>query len=494
MQWAVFLVLLMLPWLYGLNAPFVYDDVGMIQDNPFLDEPANFIKTLRGGTLMDADIVNGRRPVVLLSYFIDRWLYGLQPIGYRVTNLFWHLACAGILMALWRRLGASAFLAVAAGLFFAWHPIVSEPVHAPGFRADILCLFFTVAALHCFIGPAFRKWRIAAGIGCFLLALLSKETGQITPWLLLLLMACFPSHFPEWKTGWRYVAGLACVGVLVFVLWLVSAAPLQAAGTSVWNGESLRFPENLYSAPSLWARTLRLVLVPWPLNVTPAFTPVATPWSAAFAAGLFWIAMAMAAIWYFRKPAPWLSLGMGWMLIAFLPSSNLWPLLHPVADRYFYPIVPGFALMAAWLFAQQSRRGRCWGVGLLAGIYVCLLWLRLWQWETPEKLWSAAYYQNQNSATAATWLGLLRQHDGDDDGALTFYHAAITVNPQDTTGWINAGIIEGRRGNWAESEKLLRRATEINPANPKAWRNLATCLAAQERADEARTAAERAIQ
>jgi uncharacterized membrane protein (GlpM family) len=47
---------------------------------------------------------------------------------------------------------------------------------------------------------------------------------------------------------------------------------------------------------------------------------------------------------------------------------NLWPLLHPVADRYLYPLVPGFALAAAWILGA-SRAAGAPRPGALAGIY-----------------------------------------------------------------------------------------------------------------------------
>ncbi len=232
--------------------------------------------------------------------------------------------------------------------------------------------------------------------------------------------------------------------------------------------------------------------MPWPLNVAPAFEPVATPVSARLAWGLAWLALCAWGAWKARRGAPEVALGLVWMLAFFLPVSNLWPLLHPVADRYLVPIVPGFAIVAAWILSHQSRGGRRLGLAALAAIYALLLAVRLGQWESPEKLWSAAYFQNPRSATAATWLGLLHEEAGDADGAREFYRAATEANPQAVAAWINWGLLEGRGGNWAESERLLRRAVELRPGDAKGWLNLATCLERQGRAAEAAAAAARA--
>lgn len=481
------------PWLTGLSFPFLYDDVGMIAENAFLENPANAGAVLTGRTLADPHVVNGRRPAVLATYFLDRALYGLRPAGWRTTNLAFHLGCAALLAGLLRRLTGRTYFAVAAGLLFALHPATSEAVHAPGFRADVLCLFFTLAFLHGFLATGARAGiGRALGLVSLALALLAKETALAAPLLLGALLVLFPAAFPAGRrdnlVGWAAAAGLA---TLFFALWLALPTDLQAAG-GVWNGESLRFPGTLYSAPALWARTLRLLLVPWPLNVTPGFEPVVSPTSLRSLWGLIWLALAAVGAWKARRALPEVALGLAWMLVFFLPVSNLWPLLHPAADRYLYPVAPGFAVVAAWILSHQSRAGRRLGLAALAAVYALLLTVRLGQWASAEKLWSAAYFQNPKSATAATWLGLLREEAGDAAGAREFYRAATEANPHAVAAWINWGVLEGRAEHWADSERLLRHAVDLHPGSAKGWSNLATCLEGQGRAAEAAAAAARA--
>ena len=492
-KWVLWLAVAASPWLVGLSFPFLYDDVGMIAENAFLENPANLGKVLSGQTLADPHVVNGRRPAVLATYFVDRALYGLRPAGWRTTSLLLHLGCAALLALLLERLTGRTYFAAAAGLLFALHPALSEAVHAPGFRADVLCLFFVLAFLHAFLASGNRAAICRAGGLVFLaMALLSKETAVAAPIVLGALMILFPAAFPATRRNqaawWAASAGLA---VAFFALWALLPADLQAAG-GAWNGESLQFPATVYSAPALWARSLRLLLVPWPLNVTPGFVPVVSPMSLRSFWGLAWLALAAVGAWKARRAVPEISLGLVWMLAFFAPVSNLWPLLHPVADRYLYPLAPGFALLAAWILSHQSRRGRTLGLAALAAIFALLLALRLGQWASAEKLWSAAYYQNPRSATAATWLGLLREEAGDAAGAREFYRAATEANPQAEAAWANWGILEGRANRLDESERLLRRVVDLRPAGAKGWYDLSICLERQGRTEEAAEAAARA--
>ena len=491
-KWWMLLGVVAVPWIAGLSHPFLYDDVGMIAENRFLEDPANVWQVLTGQTLANPSVVNGRRPAVLATYFLDRAWHGLKPAGFRATSLVLHLGCVALLMLLLWRLTQQRFLAAAAGVLFGLHPVLSEAVHAPGFRADVLCFFFILASLHLFMDTGTHAAaKRAGGILCLGLALLSKETAVVFPFVLGVLMVLFPGVFPAERRA-RFSMWMGCLGVAAgfFVLWALLPTDLQAAGGS-WNGESLQFPETVFSIPALWTRTLRLLLVPWPLNVTPAFKPVNSPFSVSVVLGLGWMVFCGWGAWVARRSLPVLTLGLAWMGIFFVPVSNLWPLLHPVADRYFYPIVPGFAVLAAWVLSQQSRTGRGLGLAALAALYALLLGLRLGQWESAEKLWATAYFQNTKSATAATWLGLLREEAGDGEGACTFYKAAVEANPQAVSAWVNWGILEGKAGRWAESERLLRRAVEVQPEGKAGWENLAACLRGQGRAAEAAEAVAR---
>jgi len=491
--WLLWLAVALAPWLAGLSHPFVYDDIGMIADNRFLEDPSRLGRVLTGRTLMDSRVVNGRRPAVLATYFFDRAWHGLKPAGWRWTSLLLHLGCAALLAGLLRRLGGGDWIARASALLFALHPALVEAVHAPGFRADVLCLFFMLLALHGFLSlRGGRGWGGLAGGMCTAGALLSKETALALPLLLGLLMGLFPKHFPERRAPRAAILAL-CGGIAAafFAAWVAFPAGLQALDGS-WNGISLRFPETIFSMPALWTRTLRLLLVPWPLNVTPFFEPVTSALSWRFWGGGVVLAVCVAMAWRLRKSSPWITLGLAWVGAMFLPVSNLWPLLHPVADRYAYPMAPGWAMVLAAGLNHGTRRFRRLGLAGLVSIFALLLTVRIAEWSSSETLWTTALARNPKSATAATWLGLLREEAGDAEAARGFYRRAVEANPHAVSAWINGGILEGKAGKWEESERWLRRAVAVQPEGARGWHNLAVCLEQQGRRDEASVAAARA--
>ena len=243
-QWVLLGVVMVVPWLHGLSYPFLYDDIGMIAENPFLEDGANAGRVLSGGTLADPDVLNGRRPAVLASYFLDRALCGLRPAGWRATNLVLHLANALLLAGLVGRLAGRRELAGLTAVLFALHPVLVEAVHAPGFRADVLCLFWSLVALHAWLRAAgttecrtraMAALRGAAVLAALALALLSKETALAWPLAAGLLLAAYPGAFPRRRAAWGLAGAAAALAAGFSVLWAALPTALQAASGG-WNG------------------------------------------------------------------------------------------------------------------------------------------------------------------------------------------------------------------------------------------------------------------
>ena len=277
--------------------------------------------------------------------------------------------------------------------------------------------------------------------------------------------------------------------VVGYVALGYAGRPLQAAGTS-WNGVSLRWPENLWTAPWIWWRYVALFVVPYPLLADRVVEAIPHPWDprliGCLAAGcaVVWCA------WRERTTQPLFALGLGWLLIAFGPVSNVIPLLNPMADRYLYGLAPGFALVATRFFTGAPARR-----DLLAA--VCVLWivllqLQLGRWRDDASLWTATARLEPRSARAHVGLGLMAKQQGDRAAARAHFQQAEALNPQEVSARINLAILDGEEGDLASAEKQLRAATQRRPEKSEAWVNLAVALELQGKREEARQASEKA--
>ncbi len=487
----ILLILAALPYCTALHQPFVYDDHGSIAENAFLSDPANFRSVLAGRTILDQTVPDGRRPLVVLTYFVDRALWRLNPFGYHLTNLLLHLAVVVFLVVLLRRLfPEDPFFTYAAALLFSLHPVLAEAVHVPAFREDLLFTLFTLVYLVLALARGPAVWLSLPALA---LALLSKEGAVVAPLILVWVWICFPDTRPSRRTRPALV-GLSLLLAVVFIGLWARTGPLEARPDE-GVGLALVFPANLFTAPWLWFKGLRLLLWPYPLVVDYVIDPAAQ-WSdvrcqAGLAALVVWL-IAIAALLRRRNR---LAFGLGWMLIGFLPVSNLIPLHNPFAERYLYFIAIGFALVAAGLVAMIPRRTtRPVVLAALCAACTGLLLLRLADWKDDLTLWSSAAHYQPRSARALTWMGLELKKRGQFEQAFDCFAKADELNTNDVSALINIGVILGQQGALAEAVDALQESIRRRPGKADAHWNLAVAFYNQGLTNEAMAELEKTLE
>src|SRR5213596_2293038 len=156
-------------------------------------------------------------PLTWMTLGLDYLLWGMNPLGYHLTNLLLHAANAVVFFFVVRRiltlalLGASErglALAVSAGfaaLVFAIHPLRVESVAWATERRDVLSgLFYLLTILMylraCERGARGRRsyWLSVALFGC---ALLSKSMAVSHP-VVLLILEVYPLRRLGGSLGW----------------------------------------------------------------------------------------------------------------------------------------------------------------------------------------------------------------------------------------------------------------------------------------------------
>ena len=472
--WLVLLVLALAPYLSGLHHAWVYDDHGVIVENEFLTDPSAWPRLLTLDTVRDARVIDGQRPVVVASYLLDRAAWGLDPAGYRFTNLLLHLFAALLWFTLLTRVDKTRTAGFAA-LLFAVHPLCIEAVISPAFREDLLCLVFGLLYLHAWWTPQRSVARAVSGGVALVFALLAKEAAVVFPLALAAGWWCFPATRPPHALiARRLVVSVLLVGG--FLLMILGGRPVQAMG-GVWNGLSLRGTEGVWTAPWLAVSTLGRMLAPVSLSVDYVVTPVAglrdpRMWIAALVLGLGLIAVMR------HRRTPSVMMAALWMAVMFFPVSNLLPLYNPLADRYAYAILPGFA----WLLVVAAQRWspRAWiALALVAVLSLGFTTVRIRDWKNDRALWTAALKVEPRSARAHTWLGLLEKRAGRPESAWTYFLLAEELNPHDVTAAVNRAILMGEAGDLAGAEVVLRDVLARRPDHLLARRNLDTCLMQQ---------------
>lgn len=154
-------------------------DMGFVGDDVLIIER---LRTFGGldapGAYFQFGFFSFYRPITFLSQALDWEFWRLNPRGYHITNVLLHAGNAVLVFVLGRRLMAPAWAGVGAALF-ALHASHHEPVFWIAGRFDLMATWWTLLGLFA-LGRA-GWFSYAAGLACFALGLLSKESALALP-------------------------------------------------------------------------------------------------------------------------------------------------------------------------------------------------------------------------------------------------------------------------------------------------------------------------
>lgn len=351
---------------------------------PFLSEDHNIVGRLHlagGGTnwalvwqdfhgpLLDKKGLY--RPLYALSFGVDHWLYGLQPLGYRFTNLTMHAVCSFFVYLLTLELtrglripAVSRATAFTAGAVFALYPIHAEPINWLAARVDLLYAMFYLPALLLFLRWLRTEKRIYAvlSLALFVFCLLSKETAATLPGALLLCALYRRERL------WKILASLLPFVVVLGVYLLLRAYFLSEVSRAVGVSLAERDFDVLVSLYGLSYQTTHML---FPLNLNLIPVPARGILGTGMSLGIILLAAAfVVAVYYLRGEARRLLLLLAGLYV--LPLLPVIQALSPnpslATSRWLYlpsafvAILIAYAIwsvVASWRWRLLSTVGVC---------------------------------------------------------------------------------------------------------------------------------------
>jgi len=162
-----------------------WDDPVYVVDNPLIQN-LSFQNTLRIFGTFSAEMY---RPLVTLSYSIERHFFGLNPHVFHATNLIFHLLNCILVFWFFAKITQCRGIASFVALFFGIHPMHVESVAWIAERKDVLYSVFFLAALITYLHfkekQSTRFYLLTLGL--FFFSLLSKPMALTLPGVLILL-------------------------------------------------------------------------------------------------------------------------------------------------------------------------------------------------------------------------------------------------------------------------------------------------------------------
>ena len=461
----------------SLRNGFTYDDIPIVVDNArvtTLQAPwAYFTQSYwpTGGLF---------RPVAVLILSLQWRLGAGAPWLFHGTNIVLNAAIAGLVYILARRVMAPGW-AMLASLLFAVHPVHVEAVANVVGLSELLCTGLVLGSVLLALqglASEFNRWYRLGVLALAMLAALSKETGFVTPALLLVAagIAGTPPGLPSLKriAPLAFVSGLLLAALLVYrasVLGAVAgdqpAAPFQGL---TWLTRGL---VSLGIAPD-WVR-----LLVWPARLSFDYSPPGYPVGAEFGmthlAGVLLLGAIGWLAWTTRRHAPAIILGVAWAAIAILPVSNLLvPTGVLLAERTLYLASVGAVLAIAgaadlvwrrlpvgWFrrLAQAST-----AAALLAGGARSAARANVWR--SNDTLLAQVDVEAAENYRAHRTRALYLDRQGRLDGAEREYRRSIALWGRDAQVYEDLAILLHRRGREAEVAEVLAAGLGVAPAAP----------------------------
>jgi len=445
------------------------------------------------------------QPLSWVTFALDYLVWGMNPLGYHLTNLLLHSVNAVLFYFLARRLLSLAYslsagseelalraAACFAALFFAIHPLRVESVAWATQRRDVLSGFFILCTILCYLraaekpdGTRPRRWWLLGAVAVYALSLLSKATG-VGLSLILVVLDIYPLRRIGGQRGWWNKAArrvwwekvpFLMLGVAAGVVAPLAQYQIGAMRPLERYGILPRFLQVLFGlAFYLWKTVVPLDLSPLyqiPVTIDPSIPAFIV--SGASVLSLVTITIMLRRRWP-AGLAVWAC-----YLIFLAPVSGLvqsGPQL--VADRYSYMACLGWAVLAGgglfylWRRWENRRDGQQVLVTSVVLLLVLLSGLAVLTrkqtqvWRDSETLWRYIVQIDPLSSIAHNNMGNILLARDQSEEAIEHYRRALEIDPTYAAAYFDLATALNLIGQPQAALAQFQAGLRIEPKNAKA--------------------------
>jgi hypothetical protein len=451
-------------------------------------------------------------PLTWLSHMLDVELFGMDPKGHHLMNVFFHVVNTVLLFLVLRRMTNAVWRSFFVAALFALHPLHVESVAWVSERKDVLSTMLWILTIWLYVRYTEEQtaWRYLAVATSLALGLLAKPMLVTLPFVLLLLdywplrrirfgkteegkpKKTGPS--PVGREGWLNLLRLLREKIPLLVLAAASSVVTfvaQQTSGSVTTLEGLSLFARLSNAAVAYVEYIRkmfwpselVVFYPHPGKMLPLWEVVGAIVLLLFITGL--------VVRSFRT-RPYLLTGWLWYLGTLVPVIGIVQVgMQSMADRYTYVPFIGLFLMIAWILPDVLSSWRYRKIVLASAataviiVLTSLTWKQLPYWKNSITLFEHALRHSERNFVAHYNLGAALHKEGKEMEALDHYREALKISPAYVDALNNLGVALTEEGKLDEAASYYLAALRIRPRDGDLHNNLGAVYAQQGKMAEA---------
>ena len=451
-RYAIIILLVLAAYGNTLKHGFVWDDINVLVDNPITESLRNIPQFFISED--SADVSTGYyRPITYVSFALDRALWGLNPVGFNITNLVLHILVALFFYRTVAALFNREDLALVAAVIFALHPIAGETVnfHAGG-RNTLLCACFSMLSL-----LYYTKKKHLPAVVFFTLAIFSKEFALLLPAIFFLYDRLIAKEKFRWSFYLPLIIAISCyLGLRSF-----------AVQKNVNLLKSMNVSETIWIVPQIIGSYLINMAYPVGLKTMYDVNTKVSLLSFLFYS-LLLVALIGIAVLFRKKQEIVFSIFI--FLLFLLPVTNIFPLgITMMADRYAYFASFGFSLALAYCICLAKKQIAIPIVVLLSLFFIAKDIQRNSFWKDELSLFTQMIKDAPEMSIGYQNLGYAYFDKQDFPNAEKYLTEAYGKKE------VNARMLVGSASMFWEMNKLdkaitaLNRKIELEPGNPQSY-------------------------
>lgn len=367
------------------------------------------------------------RPIVLVSLAIDHAIWGLNPVGYHLTNLVLHVVNCVVVLMLLSSLTGHRMAAWLGALLFATHPVHGEAIYLVVNRGGLISALFYFLGLLLYVRRRYQVWSAVNTIALgafFFLSLVAKEDGATLPIAMLALDLLVPA-----SRRFQLKPYLSCVVAAIAYL-SIRFLLCQPSAFSYFGGT----PGSKVFMTMIVMEAYALSLLAWPRNLAGTYGPEYILHPNTWAEPVLWLSAAIILAvltvgFYTRRRARLVSFSIAFYFIALAPTYQIVRLWILFGERFLYLASFGFCLlMTATLVLLSCTVAFRWAacavlaIGVFWGIQTHVIGA---DWKDPESIWRATVFNRPNSVQSKVGLAMVLQQQQRCAEALPYFLSVL---------------------------------------------------------------------